>query len=74
MNLVSCYFFVLTLTDTLSNGRKINLLPIGIAQESKTVCVLGNGVVISPHRMLRDFDALDSANLDYKNKLLISQR
>ena len=43
-------------------------------QETKTICVIGNGVVIDPKFFLQDIQALEDNSIDYKKRLLVSQR
>jgi len=51
---------------------KFNLIPAGILHQ-KTVCVIGNGVVLDPKVLLQELEALEAqgANLD---NLVISER
>ena len=56
------------------NGRELKLIPEGLAHEAPTKCILGNGVVIDPKLLLHDFESLTSNSIDYKDRLLISNR
>ena len=58
----------------LEDDSSIKLLPYGIKHESATKCILGNGVVIDPEAILRDFNNLSNNGIDYKRKLFVSQR
>ncbi|MGH7639362.1 MAG: adenylosuccinate synthase [Candidatus Dormibacteria bacterium] len=56
------------------DGRtfKFNLIPAGILHP-KTVCVIGNGVVLDPRVLLQELEALEAAGADLSN-LVISER
>ncbi|MBQ8706832.1 MAG: adenylosuccinate synthase [Succinivibrionaceae bacterium] len=55
------------------NGKKtvLRLIPSGILHES-TVCVIGNGVVLSPEALLGEIAELESCGVDVKSRLRIS--
>lgn len=50
-----------------------HLLPCGILYDS-CVNILGNGVVVNLSSMFKELEQLDKANIDYKGRLLISDR
>jgi adenylosuccinate synthase len=56
-------------------GREFifHLIPSGILQEGKT-CVIGNGVVIDPERLIQELDQLRQSGLDRERDLWISDR
>jgi len=56
------------------NGSKIvlHLIPSGILQP-RTVCVIGNGVVIDPIALVSELEMLKSNGIDVENRLLISE-
>ena len=58
----------------LENGEEVNLLPYGIQKEFQTKCLVGNGVIVDPKALLNDFTALTNNGIDYKKKLIISER
>ena len=58
----------------LEDDSVIKLLPFGIKHESNTKCVLGNGVVIPPKAILRDFNNLSNNGIDFERKLFVSER
>ncbi len=57
------------------NGEKyiLHLIPSGILQE-KTICVIGNGVVIDPVALLDEIALLESKGIRVTGRLLISHR
>jgi adenylosuccinate synthase len=57
------------------NGEKyvLHLIPSGILQE-KTICVIGNGVVIDPVALLDEIAWLESKGIRVSGRLLISHR
>ena len=59
---------------TLADKSEITILPHGIHHESPTKCLIGNGVVIEPALLLSDLNNLKTNGIDFKNKLLISER
>ena len=65
---------ITTYLVTLADGSEINILPHGIHHESPTKCLIGNGVVIEPALLLSDLNNLKTNGIDFKNKLLISER
>lgn len=50
-----------------------HLLPSGILQPEKS-CVIGNGVVIDAHELIRELDELRDRGIDHEENLLISDR
>lgn len=64
----------LFVSGELPDGSGLRLIPEGLAHEAPTKCILGNGVVINPLVLLTDFDNLKANGIDYKDRLLISQR
>ncbi|HEV2178489.1 MAG TPA: adenylosuccinate synthase [Terriglobia bacterium] len=57
------------------DGKKfiLQLLPTGLVRPDKTA-VIGNGVVIDPHALLKELDTLESAGVSIAGRLLISDR
>jgi len=57
------------------DGKKfvLQLIPTGLVREDKTA-VLGNGVVIDPHALLQELDAIEKAGIFVGRRLLISDR
>ncbi len=55
-------------------GKKtiLRLIPSGILRES-VACYIGNGVVLSPSALLKEIDELESAGVEVKNRLHISE-
>jgi len=55
-------------------GRKtvLHLIPSGILRE-KVACYIGNGVVLSPHALIEEIEALESAAVDVRSRLKISE-
>lgn len=51
----------------------LHLIPSGILHPDKT-CIIGNGVVLSPERLLKEIDELKERNIKVDDKLLISDR
>src|SRR3989338_568696 len=49
----------------------LHLIPSGILREGKR-CVIGNGVVIDPHALLAEIDALKERGIGIKDNLFIS--
>ena len=58
----------------LPNGSQLNMIPTGLTHETKTKCILGNGVVLDPKLLLEDFVNLHANGIDYEDRMLISQR
>jgi len=56
-------------------GKKyvLHLLPSGILTPG-IQCILGNGMVIDPEAFFEELDFLDKNNIDYKNRIFISDR
>lgn len=56
------------------NGKKtvLRLIPSGIMHPSVT-CYIGNGVVLSPEALLKEIEELESAGLDVRSRLKISE-
>ena len=54
-------------------GRKsvFHLIPCGILHPSVR-CMIGQGVVVSPHAIVKDFDEIESIGLDPRERLVIS--
>jgi len=50
------------------------MLPFGVQSETGTKCIVGNGVIIDPGVILSDLDALSHNGIDYKSRLMISDR
>jgi adenylosuccinate synthase len=57
------------------NGRKfvLHLVPSGILHEGVT-CVIGNGVVVDPHALFAEVDALAAMGIEVGDRLLISEK
>ena len=55
-------------------GRKtvLRLIPSGILRDG-VACYIGNGVVLSPTALLKEIDELESAGVDVKSRLHISE-
>jgi adenylosuccinate synthase len=51
----------------------LHLIPSGILHE-KTVCAIGNGVVIDPKALLDEIDLLESKGIRVQGRLLVSHR
>jgi len=51
----------------------LHLLPSGILTPG-IQCILGNGMVIDPEAFFDELDFLDKNNIDYKNRIFISDR
>ena len=66
--------YALTHSVDLESGEYIKLLPFGVQHDTKTKCIVGNGVIIDPALLLRDMDALSNNGIDYTSKLKISDR
>ncbi len=49
----------------------LHLLPSGILRD-KVLCIIGNGVVLSPEALLREIDALEAKSIEVCSKLKIS--
>jgi adenylosuccinate synthase len=69
-----CSLSLIIFSVDLENGEYIKLLPFGIQHDTKTKCIVGNGVIIDPGLLLRDMDALSNNGIDYSFKLKISDR
>ena len=56
------------------NGKKtvLRLIPSGILREN-VACYIGNGVVLSPDALLKEIGELESAGVDVKSRLRISE-
>eukprot|EP01027_Heterolobosea_sp_BB2_P022609 GEZU01033332.1.p1 GENE.GEZU01033332.1~~GEZU01033332.1.p1 ORF type:complete len:193 (-),score=75.56 GEZU01033332.1:25-603(-) len=56
-------------------GKKyaFHLLPSGILSE-KTICVIGNGVVLHVPTFFKELDALDAQQVNYEGRIKISDR
>ncbi len=56
------------------NGKKtvLRLIPSGILR-ANVACYIGNGVVLSPEALLKEIGELESAGVDVKNRLRISE-
>lgn len=56
------------------NGKKtiLRLIPSGIMHPSVT-CYIGNGVVLSPEALLKEIVELETAGLDVRSRLMISE-
>jgi len=56
-------------------GKKyaFHLVPSGILNQ-RTVCVIGNGVVVHVPSLLKELDSLTAAGIDWKDRLKISDR
>lgn len=56
------------------NGKKtiLRLIPSGIMHPDVT-CFIGNGVVLSPEALLKEIEELESAGLDVRSRLQISE-
>ncbi len=60
---------------TLVIGDKktvLHLIPSGILRDS-VMCYIGNGVVLSPHALLKEMDRLSEAGVDVQDRLRISE-
>jgi adenylosuccinate synthase len=57
------------------DGEKfvLHLLPSGVLHP-KTACVIGNGVVIDPEKLLSEIDALKERGINLDGRLFVSQR
>ena len=55
-------------------GRKtvLHLIPSGILRE-KVACYIGNGVVLSPQALVEEIGTLESADVDVRSRLKISE-
>ena len=56
------------------NGKKtiLRLIPSGIMHPAVT-CYIGNGVVLSPEALLKEIAELETAGLDVRSRLMISE-
>ena len=56
------------------NGKKtvLRLIPSGILR-ANVACYIGNGVVLSPDALLKEIDELETAGVDVKSRLRISE-
>ena len=56
------------------NGKKtvLRLIPSGILRPN-VACYIGNGVVLSPDALLKEIDELETAGVDVKSRLRISE-
>lgn len=59
----------------IAEGKKyvLHLIPSGILHEGKQ-CVIGNGVVMDPFDLLKEFDMLNGHGMDLRDRLFISDR
>ena len=73
-NQKSAVHLMVTLLGVLPDGKTLNLIPEGMVHETGVKCILGNGVVVNPKLLLEDFESLKANNIDYNERLLISQR
>lgn len=57
------------------NNKKyvLHLLPSGILTPD-IICILGNGMVIDPEAFFDELDFLDNNEINYKNRIIISDR
>lgn len=55
------------------NKYVLHLLPTGVLRPD-VKCLLGNGMVIDPEALLEEFELLNSCNIDYKDRIFISDR
>jgi len=55
-------------------GRKIilHLIPSGILHEGRR-CLIGNGVVVDPHALVEEIKKLETAGVDVRSRLLVSE-
>ena len=61
-------------TVWVANKKYIfHLIPSGILHEN-TVCLLGNGMVIEPKKLLEELEALTQQGLELKNRIKISSQ
>ncbi|QPJ66498.1 MAG: adenylosuccinate synthase [Candidatus Nitrohelix vancouverensis] len=51
----------------------LHLIPSGIFHKDK-ICVIGNGVVIDPQALMDEMEQLKGAEIDFSDRLLISDR
>ena len=58
----------------LPNNAKLDLLPVGVMQESGVKSVLGHGVVIDPQELLTDMSRVEHNGFDLKGRLFFSDR
>jgi adenylosuccinate synthase len=58
----------------LENGDEFLILPNGVKHQTGVKCLLGNGVVIEPYAILKDFSVLSHNGIGIKDKVLISDR
>ncbi len=56
-------------------GKKyvLHLIPSGVHSE-KTICMIGNGVVVNPVQLMEEFDGLVKQGIDITNRFQISSR
>lgn len=52
----------------------MHILPNGIKHEARVKSLLGNGVVIDPESLLRDFEVLSKNGIGFAQRLIISDR
>ena len=64
----------ISLSGQLPDGSQLFIIPNGLAFETQTKCILGNGVVVDPDLLLSDFSNLQANGIDYKSRMLVSQR
>ncbi len=50
----------------------LHLIPSGIVQQHPK-CLIGNGVVLNPHSLIKELDYLHERNIDTKGRLFISE-
>ena len=56
------------------HGEKtvLHLIPSGILRDN-VLCMIGNGVVLSPQALIEEIDILEKAGISVRNRLLISE-
>ena len=56
------------------HGEKtvLHLIPSGILRDD-VLCMIGNGVVLSPQALIEEIDILEKAGISVRNRLLISE-
>jgi adenylosuccinate synthase len=64
----------LTEATELDNGDTLDVLPNGMKHQTGVKSLLGNGVVIDAGALLKDIDTCSKNGIDYKGRLLISDR
>ncbi len=58
----------------VANGKKFifHLIPSGILYP-RTICILGNGVVIDPQALINEIEKLKQENIEVQNRIFISE-